>query len=479
MSRKRKSQPEDEYSTEAPRVLSAAEKAVKAERNRKASAAYYARWATILSDAQPVFITHDSHPEVREKRRIQMAAKRAEIKAKRRRKDPPTGHTRLLPRPVSPPSPLSPSPVITPAPSPAAECPRSNVCWEFSNSESSDDDLPIYSLRQLVSWKPQPIDDAPAETNHHSSGLGIGMGTANSRTSEDERLATLILAEMAEARAAEASAVENTVPVRSPAKARADSLIPGLGDIPRTRVETLQAFVAELNSGPLSGPTPAKASAWDRRRSRYAPPELQTMHPERWRAMDPYPVVFSSWNDDTHDEYQAAARDLSMPESGLRLSDSLGNLPENFYALYWRNRQHQQKMHKPVLRAVYRGTWVDKPVLCAVYRVLWDFWVDKPVLCAVYRVLGDFWVDKPVLCAVYRVLGDFWVDKPVLRAVYGVLGDFWVDKPVLRAVYRVLGDFWVDKPVLCAVYRVLGDFCVDKPVLRAVYRVLHELMVDK
>ncbi|KAJ7027036.1 hypothetical protein C8F04DRAFT_1189985 [Mycena alexandri] len=134
---------------------------------------------------------------------------------------------------------------------------------------------------------------------------------------------------------------------------------------------------------------------------------------------------------------------------------------------------------KPVLRAVYRGTWVDKPVLCAVYRVLWDFWVDKPVLRAVYGVLGDFWVDKPVLRAVYGVLGDFWVDKPVLRAVYRVLWDFWVDKPVLCAVYRVLGDFWVDKPVLWAVYGVLGDFWVDKPVLCAVYRVLRDLMVDK
>ncbi|KAJ7737044.1 hypothetical protein B0H16DRAFT_1466321 [Mycena metata] len=357
MSRRRKSDPEGEYDPGKQRVLSAAEKALKAERNRKASAAYYVRIGT-----QNFVKKGDSKWP---------PSGRAELKAKRRRNDPPREPPQLLPSPVAAPAPsrasqplpLSPFAIAIPAPSPArhsplslspvaalepspalsppspVEYPRHDVCWD-SDSASSDDDLPLFSLSQMVSWKPQPIDHAPAETNCYSSGLGIGVGTANSRPSEDERLATLILAEMARAREAEVSAVQDTVPVRSPAKARTNSPAPRLDDIPRTHVETLQALVAELNSGVLTGPTPAEASAWDRRRSRYAPPELQTMDWARWSAMAPYPVLWSSWNDETHQEYRDAAQNLSM-EAGLRFSDSLGNCPENPYAVHWRNRRNK------------------------------------------------------------------------------------------------------------------------------------------
>ncbi|KAJ7027275.1 hypothetical protein C8F04DRAFT_1189711 [Mycena alexandri] len=106
-------------------------------------------------------------------------------------------------------------------------------------------------------------------------------------------------------------------------------------------------------------------------------------------------------------------------ESGLACVTSLKGQPSfdtfcDQWGEFWSSWQRYSTAclpNKPVLRAVYRGTWVDKPVLCAVYRVLWDFWVDKPVLRAVYGVLGDFWVDKPVLRAVYGVLRDLMVDK--------------------------------------------------------------------
>ncbi|KAJ7091737.1 hypothetical protein C8R44DRAFT_750377 [Mycena epipterygia] len=210
-----------------------------AERNRASYRRYYER-----------------HPELREKKRVQMAERWAAEKAARRRWDPPKKKK------------------------------KDRAALEEDKPDSTDPTgvLNAINLRALSS-----TPDALLAANTTSG--GDGARGSLSQTSA-EYLAMLTLAEMAEGHAAPEADNDST-----PALAMQLSSIrpaPQLmqeqwwrlgitGSIGAfTYVQTLQLMVAELNSGPMSGPTPAEANRWRDEHDPPEPPLLQTMGLERW-----------------------------------------------------------------------------------------------------------------------------------------------------------------------------------------------------
>ncbi|KAJ7160355.1 hypothetical protein C8R46DRAFT_1223830 [Mycena filopes] len=328
MSLKRKSRGDDDYAPRELRAPSTQEKAVRAERNRIASASYYAR---------------------------------AAIKAKRRRTDPPKNSANVVlpaptPSPPTPPPPMTPPP-MTPPPmtpplgplAPRFQFRRANECWESTTDSSDDSSLPTFRLSPDPCWMEKPTDDTPPVMNDGSSGLSVGIGSVASFTSA-ERVTGPGLLDLAETQAAETSADEEPAGTRacpvintpwvhsSPAKPRPEppAMNHGNND-PLTRVERMQARVANLNSGALSWPTPAEVAAWERCRRRYEPPELETLTPERWKHILTWtrkvwiatgrgrhlsPVHGNLWDEAAQEEFKAAAEDLSIPM--LRMTDSVG-----------------------------------------------------------------------------------------------------------------------------------------------------------
>ncbi|KAJ7182440.1 hypothetical protein C8R43DRAFT_940595 [Mycena crocata] len=83
---------------------------------------------------------------------------------------------------------------------------------------------------------------------------------------------------------------------------------------PLTWAQTLQHMVAELNSVPLLGPTPAEANRWADLNNRDIPPELKTMGFKRW-------LEIWKWEDRTRDNSWdfAAQKEFAEAEASIRL----------------------------------------------------------------------------------------------------------------------------------------------------------------
>ncbi|KAJ7916076.1 hypothetical protein B0H13DRAFT_2323765 [Mycena leptocephala] len=234
---------------------SAKEEAAKKQRNRQSWVKYYAK-----------------HPEIREKRRIDMANKRATIKAKRRLHDPPRKTKRLAtPEPRVPSEPDETDKVVSQAPT-----------WNGSQHMAAESDVPMQTAARACSQSsaeclpttPAPRDPSATrkESQHTMERSDVPMRTAASACSRTsaERLTTLVLTEMAMGREAAGDA---------PASAH-QSLI-GL-EVGPSAAPTAQMLVAELNAVPLAGPTPAEAWRWGLSRRAWDLPPSQQLSVVRW-----------------------------------------------------------------------------------------------------------------------------------------------------------------------------------------------------
>ncbi|KAJ7112732.1 hypothetical protein C8R44DRAFT_741804 [Mycena epipterygia] len=226
------------------------------ERNRQAYQRYY-----------------ESHPEIREKKRLQMAERRAAAKAAKRRWDPPKKKKSVL---------VEPEEAHSNPDSPA-----------FCDA----DVLNATNLRAL-SRTPDPL-----RARNSISGARDTGRTPSRMTTED--LGVLALAAECAGAALEddgdsilalanqLSSISSSAALPSRINGTAAALEhlthgqlwrQGItGSIgPLTWVQSLQILVAELNSAPITGPTPAEANHWGDDHDPPEPPLLQTMGLERW-----------------------------------------------------------------------------------------------------------------------------------------------------------------------------------------------------
>ncbi|KAJ7459012.1 hypothetical protein FB451DRAFT_1507231 [Mycena latifolia] len=243
------------------------------------------------------------NPQIREKKRLQMAEKRAAIRARRRQWDPPKK-------------------------TPVEVQLRTE---QFHNLLEADTcRSPARSTTAPTTAEQLEVRQTSGRNDERPSGSPAFATSA-------ERLATIVLAGMARARAAAVDSRDDTSllslatqpsPVRDgedsilalamqlsstgPSSARSQALplqeIPDVGGSirvlppgvsplttmqslhlqasgtigPLTPVQRAQVAVAELNSGDLLGPTPAEANLWADENDLEFPPELKTMGRERW-----------------------------------------------------------------------------------------------------------------------------------------------------------------------------------------------------
>ncbi|KAJ7118298.1 hypothetical protein C8R44DRAFT_738242 [Mycena epipterygia] len=210
------------------------------ERNRQAYKRYY-----------------KSHPEIREKKRLQMAERRAAAKAAKRRWDPPKKKK-----------------VVPVEPEEADSNPDSpNFCGA--------DVLNATNLRAL-----SRIPNRLVAPNSVSGPRDAG------RTPSCVINPTLILVNInvpvsnASSSAAAASRINATAAALehlTHGQVWHQGISGSMG--PLTGVQSLQILVAELNSSPIAGPTPAEANHWGDDHDPPEPPLLQTMGLERWNEL--------------------------------------------------------------------------------------------------------------------------------------------------------------------------------------------------
>ncbi|KAJ7469198.1 hypothetical protein FB451DRAFT_1400754 [Mycena latifolia] len=301
--KKKKVEDDEEYDP-ATKRLNAEERA---ERRRATDRARYQR-----------------NPQIREKKCLQMAEKRAAIRARRRQWDPPKK---------------------TPA--------EVNLRTEqFHNLLEADTRAsPAHSATAPTTAEQLEVRQTSGRNDERPSGSPAFATSA-------ERLATIVLAGMARARAAAVDRRDDTSllslptqpsPVRDgedsilalamqlsstgPSSARSQALplqeIPdvGGGNIrvlppgvspltamqslhlqasgtigPLTPVQQAQVAVAELNSGDLLGPTPAEANLWADKNDLEFPPELKTMSRERWLEIYAWDKSIGANHDEGWDE---------------------------------------------------------------------------------------------------------------------------------------------------------------------------------
>ncbi|KAJ7067681.1 hypothetical protein B0H15DRAFT_958207 [Mycena belliarum] len=197
-----------------------------------------------------------------------------------------------------------------------------------------------------------------SDPNHYASVQSAEAQSVPSLTPA-EKLATMVLAGMAQARVAAVEhhcwstsvADTNVAPPdytsKNSALTRLQELPPGAAPLnakqslnlllcgaigPLTEVQRAQVLLADLNSGPLLGPTPAEANRWANWRRKRSPPELTTMSMERW-------IEIACWYGGVqveHDNgWDAAAQQVffgaqkSIPLSRLR--DRRGQRVHGFY----------------------------------------------------------------------------------------------------------------------------------------------------
>ncbi|KAJ7431113.1 hypothetical protein FB451DRAFT_1198311 [Mycena latifolia] len=182
------------------------------------------------------------HPEVRERKRQQMAKMRAARKAAKRRWDPPK---KRLEESVG-----APDPTVL----------------------SAAGVLDSTNLR-VLSQTPDPLCENAASRVSAAE----GSVACPSRTSA-EHMAVLALAELAQG---QTTAIANGV--REPEDSvlalamQLSSTRPG----PSARIRASQLMVAKLNSGPMTRPTTAEATAWGDNDAPI-PPYCTTMGSDRW-----------------------------------------------------------------------------------------------------------------------------------------------------------------------------------------------------
>ncbi|KAJ7441889.1 hypothetical protein FB451DRAFT_1387465 [Mycena latifolia] len=300
------------------------------------------------------------NPEIREKKRIQMANKRAAIRAKRRLRDPPK----------------------------KTQTKAQLDTDEVDDSlEESDRALSTLTSEKVAGGFDEQLDIpgwvSPTVSAPIIQGGASISGLAHSATSA-EHLVTMVLAGMAQARlaavdrqddsvsvpvlgmhltplsasglnkdadgdsvlhlamqltstrssVAQASIVADAAPaVHAPSQNSAhDVLPPGASPLtatqslnllvsgtigPLTTVQRAQVAVAELNSGYLSGPTPAEANLWADENDRDFPPELKTMSREHWLEVNRWETQVGASHDEAWDE--EAQRAFLEAENSIRL----------------------------------------------------------------------------------------------------------------------------------------------------------------
>ncbi|KAJ7450109.1 hypothetical protein FB451DRAFT_1410455 [Mycena latifolia] len=323
--KKKKVQDDEEYDPAAKR-LNAEERA---ERRRATDRARYHR-----------------NPQIREKKRVQMAEKRAAVRARRRQWDPPKktrGEVQL-------------------------------DTEEFhSFLEAHRGRTPSHSLTAPTTGN--QIDASfSIENSGHKEDRGSG---APACATSAELLATIVLAEMARARVAavgqqddrisllalatqpspvslpedaedsvlalamqlsstRSSAARCQASTESPRQETGDDTLqvlpPGVSPLtakqslrlqdsgtigPLTPVQRAQVAVAELNSGDLLGPTPVEANLWADQIDLELPPELQTMGRERWLEIYDWNISVAANHDEEWDE--EAQRAMLEAENSIRL----------------------------------------------------------------------------------------------------------------------------------------------------------------
>ncbi|KAJ7130008.1 hypothetical protein C8R43DRAFT_1133977 [Mycena crocata] len=205
------------------------------------------------------------------------------------------------------------------------------------------------SLRRLGSLKSTVILSAPSDpecvlpdcelpnpAHHSTSGLSVAQGTIYSRTSA-ERIAAAALAGM----------VVNTTPQDPEPEQEEDNTIMDSGpcvlvaheapwavvahsnrdeEEPSTRVKVAQTLVTTLNSGPLSGPTPAEAHEWDDVIID-VPPFLKTMRAKDWVKVQAWAENVGSFGLHTMPRFRASERECLAARKRLtvlRVSDRWG-----------------------------------------------------------------------------------------------------------------------------------------------------------
>ncbi|KAJ6586361.1 hypothetical protein DFH09DRAFT_1308392 [Mycena vulgaris] len=234
----------------------------KAERNRQAYQRYY-----------------HSHPEIHNKKRIQMAERRASAKAAKRRWDPPKK--------------AKAAPIVPEDHSDAS-----------INSISGGRLLDATGLRALTK-----TPDRLCEHQEHTSGASGTAGSVRcvSQTSAEHlvmvTLAGMTLGRPADtgapnddgdsvlAKAMQLSSLSSSVVSRTQLAQR-DNLPTELtkeqtvhlaiSNSTATWIQAAQVMVADLNAVPLAGPTPAEASAWGKRHYPEIPPWMETMDYDHW-----------------------------------------------------------------------------------------------------------------------------------------------------------------------------------------------------
>ncbi|KAJ7763720.1 hypothetical protein B0H16DRAFT_1454987 [Mycena metata] len=284
----------------AREALSVKAKALKAKRSREASAAYYAR-----------------HPEIREKKRVQMAKKRAAlkankaaIKADRERKSPKQNAQSAVMRESNDGAPEAadelPPPKLSrllryvpPQQAQSAVMRESNDNVPDSADKLPPPDLPLLryvdlysdvdSADALPTFQPTPtiLEDMNATLTNgrtRSTGLGVARGSGCpslsvvSSPESAERMAALILTQMANARPGVQSVCPPTAPDLPTGSPRpADDCAPEL-----TYMETMRCLIAQLGSGPMTPPTAAEAARWDFRRAEYGWARPRLLGTQRW-----------------------------------------------------------------------------------------------------------------------------------------------------------------------------------------------------
>ncbi|KAJ6566709.1 hypothetical protein B0H19DRAFT_1352382 [Mycena capillaripes] len=269
----------------------------------------------------------ERHPEIREKKRLQMAQRRAAKKADRRRWDLPKKYH---------------SPV--------------------KDTLANEDDIHLADSER-VNLSPVRFEQ------DHSSKAGAAKGSVDSQTSA-ERLAALVLAGMVHGQTLGAVGDRENDGISTPVvsqlvdtpwvhsspgqlRQQNDNLgisvlkgsITGTGP---TQVEAAQLRVARLNVVPLTGPTPAEALSWENSEGGQVPPDLQTLTFRRWRqiffwAQDVGGQMLEdrNWNQAAHQEFMATAADPNIPV--LRIRDMYGTK----VLVYWEHAGDKELRSNP------------------------------------------------------------------------------------------------------------------------------------
>ncbi|KAJ7452334.1 hypothetical protein FB451DRAFT_1524247 [Mycena latifolia] len=204
------------------------------------------------------------HPEVRERKRQQMAKMRAARKAAKRRWDPPK---KRLEESVGAPDPTVLSAagvldstnlrVLSQTPDPLCENAASRVSAAEGSvacpSRTSAEHMAVLALAELAQGQTTAIANGVREPE--DSVLALAMQLSSTRSSVPERVSH--------------PGDPRLTPTRS--------IRPG----PSARIRASQLMVAKLNSGPMTRPTTAEATAWGDNDAPI-PPYCTTMGSDRW-----------------------------------------------------------------------------------------------------------------------------------------------------------------------------------------------------